>query len=133
MPNSHTTFRAYLQTLLEDRHPAVLSAALVAWEALYPDSIDLLHQPYRRICYALGDMDEYGQQEALGVLGLYARRCFVSPPDQGKGDPDLELLLNRTEDLLMSRNASVSNCVAHIQVSYEQHRWLRQRPVFFWR
>jgi AP-3 complex subunit beta len=100
--------KGHLSTLLHDRHPAVLSTALVAYFALWPTNFDLLHPHYRKLCHALSDMDEWGQRNAIEALGLYARHCIEGPVENQKIDRDLDLLFAKVEDLLMSRNPAVS-------------------------
>ena len=100
--------KVHLATLLNDRHPAVLSTSLVAYAAICPLDFALLHAHYRKLCHALSDMDEWGQRTAIEVLGMYAKHCFAAPSSSEKMDPDLDLLLSKVEDLLMSRNAAVS-------------------------
>ncbi|KAJ9479754.1 AP-3 complex subunit beta [Pseudozyma hubeiensis] len=68
-----------LATLLSDRSPFVLGAALSAFQRMCPTNWQLLHQNYRRICHALVDMDEWGQIVALQVLSRYARANLTQP------------------------------------------------------
>ncbi|EST04985.2 Clathrin/coatomer adaptor, adaptin-like, N-terminal [Kalmanozyma brasiliensis GHG001] len=72
-----------LATLLADRSPYVLGAALSAFQRMCPTNWQLLHQNYRRICHALSDMDEWGQITAIQVLSRYARANLVQPPIRG--------------------------------------------------
>lgn len=115
----------HLSTLLADRHPSVLGSAVLALSCTAPDRDDLLHSNYRRICYALVDVDEWNQPVTLRVLLRYARRNLSRPSrsecERGVGfrspaaakwgaqlDCDLELLLNKARPLLTSRNSAVS-------------------------
>ncbi|EPQ26889.1 uncharacterized protein PFL1_05524 [Pseudozyma flocculosa PF-1] len=68
-----------LSTLLSDRSPFVLGAALAAFQEMCPDRWDLLHPHYRKICHALADVDEWGQITCLEVLMRYSRANFVQP------------------------------------------------------
>ncbi|PWZ00278.1 hypothetical protein BCV70DRAFT_231892 [Testicularia cyperi] len=68
-----------LSTLLSDRSPYVLGAALSAYQQVCPDRWDLLHQQFRKICHAIADMDEWGQISSLQVLSRYARANFAKP------------------------------------------------------
>ncbi|SPO26749.1 related to Beta3 protein (Ruby) [Ustilago trichophora] len=68
-----------LSTLLSDRSPFVLGAALSAFQRMCPSNWDLIHQNYRKICHALSDMDEWGQIVALQVLSRYARANLARP------------------------------------------------------
>ncbi|CDS00392.1 hypothetical protein [Sporisorium scitamineum] len=68
-----------LATLLSDRSPFVLGAALSAFQRMCSTNWSLLHQNYRKICHALSDMDEWGQVVAFQVLSRYARANLVQP------------------------------------------------------
>lgn len=106
--DARSALKIHLSTLLNDRHPAVLSTALVAYSAISPLNFTLLHPHYRKLCHALSDMDEWGQRNAIEALGLYARYCIAKPINDRSVDKDLELLFAKVEDLLMSRNPAVS-------------------------
>ncbi|SJX63516.1 related to Beta3 protein (Ruby) [Sporisorium reilianum f. sp. reilianum] len=73
------TLQGVLATLLSDRSPFVLGAALSSFQRMCPANWSLLHQNYRKICHALSDMDEWGQVVALQVLSRYARANLVQP------------------------------------------------------
>lgn len=73
------TLQEVLRTLLSDRSPFVLGAALSAFQRMCPTNWDLIHQNYRKICHALADMDEWGQIVALQVLSRYARANLSQP------------------------------------------------------
>lgn len=120
-----STLERFIRTLLQDRHPAVLACTLVAYRSSYWDSSSsvssldfaLLHPHYRKLCHALTDMDEWGQQAALHVLGSYARRCLPPPPpvqEEAHIDRDLMLLITKAQDLLASRNAAVVTMAARL-------------------
>ncbi|SNX84958.1 related to Beta3 protein (Ruby) [Melanopsichium pennsylvanicum] len=68
-----------LKTLLSDRSPFVLGAALSAFQSMCPANWQLIHQNYRKTCHALSDMDEWGQIVALQVLSRYARANLARP------------------------------------------------------
>lgn len=102
------TLKAHLNVLLQDRHPSVLGAALVAWKKLFSDDVALLHQQYRKLCFALSDMDEWSQHQALSALGIYAKRCFRKADIETGADPDLKLFSSKAGHLLQSRNPAVS-------------------------
>ena len=81
------TLQEVLATLLSDRSPFVLGAALSAFQRICPTNWSLLHQNYRRICHALSDMDEWGQTVALQVLLRYARANFEKPKERDGKSP----------------------------------------------
>lgn len=106
-----------ISNLLRDRSPLSLGSVVVAFEAVCPTRLDLLHQHYRRLCRTLIDMDEWGQADLLTLLTRYARtmlsRPVVSSGDgkaepQEELDPDLKLLLSSAEPLYHSNNPAVS-------------------------
>uniref|UniRef100_V5EJN3 Clathrin/coatomer adaptor adaptin-like N-terminal domain-containing protein n=1 Tax=Kalmanozyma brasiliensis (strain GHG001) TaxID=1365824 RepID=V5EJN3_KALBG len=82
-----------LATLLADRSPYVLGAALSAFQRMCPTNWQLLHQNYRRICHALSDMDEWGQITAIQVLSRYARANLVQPPIRVRSTPDISYIV----------------------------------------
>lgn len=100
-----------LETLLKDRSPLSVGAVAVAFQAICPTRLDLLHKHYRRLCRMLIDADAWGQVSLLEILSRYARSMLSRPTDSGDGveevDPDLQLLLSSAEPLLMSNNPAV--------------------------
>ncbi|KAI0784468.1 adaptin N terminal region-domain-containing protein [Abortiporus biennis] len=101
-----------LSTLLRDRSPLSLGSVAVAFEAVCPTRLDLLHQHYRRLCRTLLDMDEWGQADLLVLLTRYARTMLPRPiesPDntEEEVDPDLKLLFTSSEPLFQSSNPAV--------------------------
>lgn len=68
-----------VSSLLNDREPLVLSAAMFAFQTICPDKFDLLHPNFRKYCHLLADIDEWGQVTILGVLTRYACTFFASP------------------------------------------------------
>lgn len=119
-----------LGTLLRDRSPLSIGAVAVAFNAICPTRLDLLHQQYRRLCRVLGDADEWGQVQLLDLLSRYARVMLRAPSvshlsshglletyvfgfvfilqvDEAVIDSDLQLLLDSAGPLFHSRNAAV--------------------------
>jgi AP-3 complex subunit beta len=99
-----------MSTLLRDRSPLSIGAVAIAFEAVCPTRLDLLHSHYRRLCRTLLDVDEWGQVNLLDLLVRYVRTMLMRPSgeDGAEIDPDLRLLLSSAEPLLMSRNPAVS-------------------------
>ena len=105
-----------LSTLLRDRSPLSIGSVAIAFEAVCPTRLDLLHTHYRRLCRVLVDVDEWGQVNLLELLIRYTRTMLSRPtashdsPGEEKDDvdPDLELLLTSAEPLFRSRNPAVS-------------------------
>ncbi len=106
-----------LSTLLRDRSPLSIGSVAIAFEAVCPTRLDLLHTHYRRLCRVLVDVDEWGQVNLLELLIRYARTMLSCPTASHDGpgeekddvDPDLELLLTSAEPLFRSRNPAVSS------------------------
>ena len=102
-------------TLLKDQSPLSIGSVAVAFEAVCPTRLDLLHQHYRRLCRTLIDVDEWGQVDLLNLLIRYARVMLPRPiPSNESGsntqfevDSDLRLLLTSAEPLFQSQNPAV--------------------------
>ncbi len=62
----------------------------MAFEAVCPERIDLIHKNYRKLCNLLVDVDEWGQATILNMLTRYARTQFI--------DPNKEVSQLRTEE-----------------------------------
>ncbi len=105
-----------LSTLLRDRSPLSVGSVAIAFEALCPTRLDLLHVHYRRLCRVLIDVDEWGQVNLLELLVRYARTMLPRPTssrntldkETEEVDQDLVLLLTSAEPLFQSRNPAVS-------------------------
>lgn len=130
-PDSRESFKQHLATLLNDRNPAVLAAALAAWSALSPNDLQALHVHFRKLCFAIGDMDAWGQKLTLDVLGHYAKRCLPEPEKDAKVDRDLDLLLIKAEDLLFNPNAAVVTSAARLiyTLAPKEKRGIIARPM----
>ncbi|KAL6307582.1 adaptin N terminal region-domain-containing protein [Sparassis latifolia] len=101
-----------IATLWRDHSPLSLGGVAVAFGAVCPTRLDLLHQHYRRLCRTLVDVDEWGQVDLLNILVRYARTMLPRPhkpqvDSEYQVDEDLNLLLKSSEPLLLSQNAAV--------------------------
>ncbi|KAH9902562.1 adaptin N terminal region-domain-containing protein [Cubamyces lactineus] len=109
-------------TLLKDQSPLSIGSVAVAFEAVCPTRLDLLHQHYRRLCRTLIDVDEWGQVDLLNLLIRYARVMLPRPilsneaggSTQFEVDSDLRLLLTSAEPLFQSQNPAVVLAVARV-------------------
>ncbi|KAI0636195.1 adaptin N terminal region-domain-containing protein [Trametes polyzona] len=109
-----------ISSLLKDQSPLSLGSVAIAFEAVCPTRLDLLHQHYRRLCRTLIDMDEWGQVDLLNLLVRYARVMLPRPIPTREGDAsglyevdsDLKLLLTSAEPLFQSQNPAVVLAVA---------------------
>ncbi|KIM40525.1 hypothetical protein M413DRAFT_72858 [Hebeloma cylindrosporum] len=121
LDNSHLpALIQIITTLLRDRSPVSLGSVAVAFEAVCPTRLDLLHPHYRRLCRILVDLDEWGQVELMNLLLRYARTMLPRPgmggsegvtgEEEGKDedmDKDVKLLLDSVEPVFQSRNPAV--------------------------
>lgn len=129
-----------IEKLLSDRTTLVIGSAVMAFEEVCPERIELIHKNFRKLCNLLVDVDEWGQVLIINMLARYARTQFTDPnleevlSDQedkpfydGSSeseksykkptyslDPDHRLLLRQTKPLLQSRNAAVVMAVAQL-------------------
>ncbi|KAI0090180.1 adaptin N terminal region-domain-containing protein [Irpex rosettiformis] len=108
-----------ISKMLKDRSPLSIGSIAVAFEAVCPTRLDLLHQHYRRLCRTLVDVDEWGQADLLALLIRYARTMLPRPlvANDGTGekeevDSDVKLLLTSAEPLFQSLNPAVVLAVA---------------------
>ncbi|KAJ3983109.1 adaptin N terminal region-domain-containing protein [Lentinula detonsa] len=99
-----------IHKMLNDTSPLSIGSVAVAFEAVCPTRLDLIHQRYRRLCKLLVEVDEWGQIDLLNLLLRYARTMLPRPIVNSDGeevDQDIDLLLSSTEPLLLSRNPAV--------------------------
>ena len=114
-------------TLLKDQSLLSIGSVAVAFEAVCPTRLDLLHQHYRRLCRTLIDVDEWGQVDLMNLLVRYARVMLPRPSastDAGGSssvdiDSDLQLLITSAEPLFQSHNPAVGVC--SLRCSRSQH------------
>lgn len=74
-----------IQKLLSDRTTLVVGSAVMAFEEVCPERVDLIHKNYRKLCNLLVDVDEWGQVVIINMLTRYARLEF-NDPNEGIGD-----------------------------------------------
>lgn len=124
-----------IERLLADKTTLVVGSAVMAFEEVCPERIDLIHRNYRKLCNLLVDVEEWGQVEIILMLTRYARTQFTDPnlaEFQGQNgaagdsyeqtlvekadliDPDLRLLLRNCRPLLQSRNSAVVMAVCQL-------------------
>lgn len=68
-----------IEKLLSDKTTLVVGSAVMAFEEVCPERIDLIHKNYRKLCNLLVDVDEWGQVIIINMLTRYARTQFVDP------------------------------------------------------
>lgn len=70
-----------IEKLLSDRTTLVVGSAVMAFEEVCPERVDLIHKNYRKLCNLLVDVDEWGQVIIINMLTRYARTQFIDPND----------------------------------------------------
>ncbi|XP_029197228.2 AP-3 complex subunit beta-2-like [Acropora millepora] len=133
-----------IEKLLKDKTTLVAGSAVMAFEEVCPERIDLIHKNYRKLCNLLIDIDEWGQVAVIHMLTRYARTQFLDPNKEPLSeefypksdnseesensddeenppkkqtyvmDPDHRLLLRSCKPLLQSRNSAVVMAVARV-------------------
>ena len=68
-----------LEKLLADRTTLVIGSAVMAFEEVCPDKIELIHKNYRKLVSLLVDVEEWGQVVILNMLTRYGRTQFADP------------------------------------------------------
>ncbi len=109
-PSHLSSLVEIIVTLLRDRSSLSIGSVAVAFDAVCPTRLDLLHKHYRRLCKTLVDVDEWGQIDLLALLLRYSRTMLPRPLLNGEEeeiDKDVKLLLNSAEPLFFSRNPAV--------------------------
>ncbi|XP_073834874.1 adaptor related protein complex 3 subunit ruby [Musca autumnalis] len=77
-----------IEKLLSDRTTLVVGSAVMAFEEVCPERVDLIHKNYRKLCNLLVDVDEWGQVIIINMLTRYARTQFVDPNADEVSDED---------------------------------------------
>lgn len=78
-PEQKEELISVLEKLLSDKTTLVVGSAVMAFEEVCPERIDLIHKNYRKLCNLLVDVDEWGQVIIVNMLTRYARTQFVNP------------------------------------------------------
>ena len=68
-----------IEKLLGDRTTLVVGSAVMAFEEVCPERIDLVHKQFRKLCHLLVDVEEWGQVVIVNMLLRYARTQFLDP------------------------------------------------------
>ena len=68
-----------IEKLLADRTTLVVGSAVMAFEEVCPERIELIHKNYRKLCNLLVDVEEWGQVVIINMLSRYARTQFADP------------------------------------------------------
>lgn len=78
-PSQIDHLKQILDKLLRDTSTMVLGSAVASFNEICPDSYDILHRSYRKLCHLLADMDEWTQVSVLEVMTRYIRNQFTDP------------------------------------------------------
>jgi len=79
-----------LEIMLENEQSTmVLSSVLMSFSEMCPESLNLLHEPYRKLCHLLTDMDEWGQIMVMDILTRYCRKFFKKPDASDGGSAEV--------------------------------------------
>lgn len=78
-PEQKDELISVIEKLLSDKTTLVVGSAVMAFEEVCPERIDLIHKNYRKLCSLLVDVDEWGQVVIVNMLTRYARTQFVNP------------------------------------------------------
>lgn len=84
-----------IEKLLSDRTTLVVGSAVMAFEEVCPERVDLIHKNYRKLCNLLIDVDEWGQVIIINMLTRYARTQFTDPNADGRYAIETDDALNR--------------------------------------
>lgn len=79
-----------IEKLLSDRSTLVVGSAVMAFEEVCPERVDLIHKNYRKLCNLLVDVDEWGQVIIANMLTRYARTQFTDPNIDDNEDIEIE-------------------------------------------
>ena len=71
----------------------VAGSAVVAFEEVCPERIDLIHKNYRKLCNLLVDVEDWGQVAIISMLTRYAHSQFANP--------NVEVVLNSSKSRYM--------------------------------
>lgn len=78
-PETKEELVGVLEKLLGDRTTLVIGSAVMAFEEVCPDRIQLIHKNYRKLISLLVDVEEWGQVVIVNMLTRYARTQFADP------------------------------------------------------
>ena len=93
-----------IEKLLGDRTTLVVGSAVMAFEEVCPERIDLVHKQFRKLYHLLVDVEEWGQVVIVNMLLRYARTQFVDPNigcfeiNSKIGQDDLDFYRSGSED-----------------------------------
>jgi len=89
-----------IEKLLADRTTLVVGSAVMAFEEVCPERVDLIHKNFRKLVNLLVDVEEWGQVVIINMLTRYARTQFADPNqgDETSGQPVKEEFYEKSDD-----------------------------------
>ncbi|XP_071449577.1 AP-3 complex subunit beta-1 [Hetaerina americana] len=93
-----------IEKLLSDKTTLVVGSAVMAFEEVCPERIDLIHKNYRKLCNLLVDVDEWGQVIIISMLTRYARTQFADPNSDDDGEDNENKPFYEDDDDLDTEN-----------------------------
>nr|XP_014087131.2 AP-3 complex subunit beta-2 [Bactrocera oleae] len=106
-----------IEKLLSDRTTLVVGSAVMAFDEVCPERVDLIHKNYRKLCNLLVDVDEWGQVIIINMLTRYARTQFVDPNADEAAEDELKQKEGGSENFYEESSSSDSSDVS----SKEKH------------
>lgn len=110
-----------IEKLLSDKTTLVVGSAVMAFEEVCPERVDLVHKNYRKLCNLLVDVDEWGQVIIINMLTRYARTQFTDPNAEDNEDGEYQAEAEKPfyEDTSGSENESeAKNHLVHNDKTY---------------
>jgi AP-3 complex subunit beta len=87
-----------IEKLLSDKATLVLGSAVMAFEEVCPERIDLIHKNYKKFCTLITDVEEWGQVIIINMLVRYARTQFEDPNRSEFGEGESSKAFYDSED-----------------------------------
>lgn len=78
-PDQKSELVSVIEKLLADRTTLVVGSAVMAFEEVCPERVELIHKHFRKLCNLLVDVEEWGQVVIVNMLLRYARTQFLDP------------------------------------------------------
>lgn len=98
-----------LEKLLSDKTTLVVGSAVMAFEEVCPERIDLIHKNYRKLCNLLVDVDEWGQVVIVNMLTRYARTQFINPNVDNIEDDENRPFYDSDSDSSNTKKTKINN------------------------
>ncbi|GME82790.1 unnamed protein product [Ambrosiozyma monospora] len=107
----------FLDILLSDSDPKVLSVALNAYKFIFPEYLDLIHNKIGHLISKLDQLDDHAQSLTIDLVTDYAK-LYLPQPTETIMCPELELLFEKFKFLVYSSHSntilSMVRCVSKL-------------------